>query len=207
MNEETLKLVSGVVEELVAAIPQIVLVLTTVMYSLKAIKTKVNLFPKQMEDTKTQLTQAFGETKEQVNQSLQLAKGQMLDIVKDVTEKIKASVEQTLVDMSNELQTYKKQLQSESDQVNLLVRQNKVFTDIIGSLVAKEPSKIHEGVAKIVAQRTTLSQEELEHYPALLIKELPMLENALKEALVVLGEEQLKELLKKVGYGEINKKV
>jgi hypothetical protein len=45
MNTETLDLITGIVEELIAAIPQIVVVLTTVLYSLNAIKSKVNSFP------------------------------------------------------------------------------------------------------------------------------------------------------------------
>jgi hypothetical protein len=44
----------------------------------------------------------------------------------------------------------------------------------------------------------------MEKYPSLLIKELPMLENALKEAFVVLGEKKLAEILGKIGYGKGN---
>ena len=193
MNPETLDLITNVVEEMIAAIPQIVVVLTTVVYSLNAIKSKVNTFPLKMEDTKLSLNTSFAQTKKD-----------LLETTDAVTKKIQTSVEANLVSMGKELQGYKQQLQSESDQVNLLVRQNKVFTDIIASLVAKEPSKVNEGVAKIVAQRTMLSKEELEKYPSLLIKELPMLEIALKEAFVVLGEKKLAEILGKIGYGKEN---
>jgi hypothetical protein len=204
MTTETLDLISGVIEEIIAAIPQIVIVLTTVVYSLNAIKAKVNTFPVKIEDTKLSLNKSFDETKQNLNTAFSQTKKEMLEIVDATTKKIAASVDEKLVFMAGELQGYKQQLQSESDQVNLLVRQNKVFTDIINALVSKEPSKVHEGVAKIVAQRTTLSKEELEKYPSLLIKELPMLENALKEAFVVLGEEKLAEILGKIGYGKGN---
>jgi formate dehydrogenase maturation protein FdhE len=202
MNTETLDLITGVVEEIIAAIPQIVVVLTTVVYSLNAIKSKVNTFPVKIEDTKLSLNKSFDETKQNLNTSFAQTKKEMLDVVDNVAKKIQLSVEGTLSSMAGELQGYKQQLQSESDQVNLLVRQNKVFTDIIASLVAKEPAKVNDAVAKIVAQRTTLSKQELENYPSLLIKELPMLEKALKEAYVVLGESKLKELLGKIGYGK-----
>jgi hypothetical protein len=215
MTTETLDLISGVIEEIIAAIPQIVVVLTTVVYSLNAIKSKVNRFPTQMEDTKLSLNKSFDETKQSLNKSMQESKQdlntsfaqtkkEMLEIVDNTTKKIALSVDEKLIFMAGELQGYKQQLQSESDQVNLLVRQNKVFTDIIASLVAKEPSKVNEGVAKIVAQRTMLSKEELEKYPSLLVKELPMLEVALKEAFVVLGEKKLAEILGKIGYGKEN---
>jgi hypothetical protein len=204
MTTETLDLISGVIEEIIAAIPQIVVVLTTVVYSLNAIKSKVNSFPLKMEDTKLSLNKSFDETKQSLNISFAQTKKDLLEIVDNTTKKIALSVDEKLIFMANALQGYKQQLQSESDQVNLLVRQNKAFTDIIGALVAKEPSKVNEGVAKIIAQRTTLSKEEMEKYPSLLIKELPMLENALKEAFVVLGEKKLAEILGKIGYGKGN---
>lgn len=207
MSQETLNLITGVVEEIIAAIPQIVVVLTTVVYSLNAIRSKVNTFPSKIEDTKQSLNKSFDETKQNLNTSFSQTKKEVLETVDSATKKIQLSVEATLSSMANELQGYKQQLQSESDQVNLLVRQNKVFTDIIASLVAKEPSKINDSVAKVISQRTMLSKEELENYPSLLIKELPMLEKALKEAYVVLGESKLKELLGKIGYGKENKVV
>jgi sugar-specific transcriptional regulator TrmB len=193
MNTETLDLVSNVIEELIAAIPQIVVVLTTVVYGLKSIKSRVNAFPKQMEETKLQLSNAFTATKKD-----------MLVVVDEVTKKIESGVESSLSNMAKELETYKQHLQSESDQVNMLVRQNKTFVELLSNLATKEPQRLLDDVSKVVAQRTILSKQELENYPAVLIKELPMLERALKEALVVLGEEALKEILGKIGYGKGN---
>lgn len=193
MTTETLDLITGVVEEIIAAIPQIVVVLTTVVYSLNAIKQKVNTFPLKMEETKKNLNTSFEQTKKD-----------LLLTTDEVTKKIQASVEASLVSMGKELQGYKQQLQSESDQVNLLVRQNKVFIELLTSLATKEPSKLKEDVSKIIAQRSILSKQELENYPTLLVKELPMLEKALKEAYLVLGESKLKEILGKIGYGKEN---
>lgn len=193
MTTETLDLITGVVEEIIAAIPQIVVVLTTVVYSLNAIKQKVNTFPLKMEETKKNLNTSFEQTKKD-----------LLLTTDEVTKKIQASVEASLVSMGKELQGYKQQLQSESDQVNLLVRQNKVFIELLTSLATKEPSKLKEDVSKIIAQRSILSKQELENYPTLLVKELPMFEKALKEAYLVLGESKLKEILGKIGYGKEN---
>lgn len=193
MTTETLDLITGVVEEIIAAIPQIVVVLTTVVYSLNAIKQKVNTFPLKMEETKKNLNTSFEQTKKD-----------LLLTTDEVTKKIQLSVEASLVSMGKELQGYKQQLQSESDQVNLLVRQNKVFIELLTSLATKEPSKLKEDVSKIIAQRSILSKQELENYPTLLVKELPMFEKALKEAYLVLGESKLKEILGKIGYGKEN---
>lgn len=204
MTTETLDLITGVVEEIIAAIPQIVVVLTTVVYSLNAIKQKVNTFPMRIEDTKASLNKSFDQVKENLSTSFEQTKKDLLLTTDEVTKKIQASVEASLVSMGKELQGYKQQLQSESDQVNLLVRQNKVFVELLTALATKEPSKLKEDVSKIISQRSILSKQELENYPSLLIKELPMLEKALKEAYVVLGESKLKEILGKIGYGKEN---
>ncbi len=204
MTTETLNLITGVVEEIIAAIPQIVVVLTTVVYSLNAIKQKVNTFPVRIEDTKASLNKSFDQVKQNLSSSFEQTKKDLLLTTDEVTKKIQASVEASLVSMGKELQGYKQQLQSESDQVNLLVRQNKVFIELLTSLATKEPSKLKEDVSKIISQRSILSKQELENYPSLLIKELPMLEKALKEAYVVLGESKLKEILGKIGYGKEN---
>jgi 16S rRNA G1207 methylase RsmC len=193
MNTETLDLVSNVIEELIAAIPQIVVVLTTVVYGLKSIKSRVNAFPKQMEETKLQLSNAFTATKKD-----------MLVVVDEVTKKIESGVEKSLSNMAKELETYGQDLKSESDQVNMLVRQNKVFIEILANFITKEPNKLLNEVNTVIAQRTILSKQELEDYPNLLIKELPMLERALKEAFMVLGEETLSKILGKIGYGKGN---
>ena len=204
MTTETLDLITGVVEEIIAAIPQIVVVLTTVVYSLNAIKQKVNTFPLRIEDTKASLNKSFDQVKQNLSTSFEQTKKDLLLTTDEVTKKIQASVEASLVSMGKELQGYKQQLQSESDQVNLLVRQNKVFVELLTALATKEPSKLKEDVSKIISQRSILSKQELENYPSLLIKELPMLEKALKEAYVVLGESKLKEILGKIGYGKEN---
>lgn len=202
MNTETLDLITGVVEEIIAAIPQIVVVLTTVVYSLNAIKAKVNSFPIQIKETKQTLDTNLKEQQASINASLEQSKVAITNIVAEMREKILENVNQTLVDMEKELSEYKRDLKSNSDQVNMLVRQNKVFTDIIATLVAEDPKKVQDGVAKIVLQRTNMSKQDLENYPQVLVKELPKLEGALKEAYAVLGKEKFEELLGKVGYGK-----
>jgi F0F1-type ATP synthase membrane subunit b/b' len=202
MNTETLNLITGVVEEIIAAIPQIVVVLTTVVYSLNAIKAKVNSFPIQIKETKETVDTNLKETKDSINASLSQSQNKMSNIVEDMRQEIVKQVGETLVNMEKEMASYKEQLSSNSDQVNILVRQNKMFTDVIATLVAKDPKLIQDGVAKNILQRTNLSKEDLENYPQLLIKELPRLEGALKEALLVLGKEKFEEVLGKAGYGK-----
>jgi hypothetical protein len=213
MNPETIELITNVIEEIIAAIPQIVVVLTTVVYSLNAIKAKVNSFPKiaeenqqkniaELTDTKNKMSSMMEDTRNKVESMLEKSGVEFRTLFSAFADENHQKVGKTLEDMKQELVEYKRDLKANSDQTNMLVRQNKVFTDVIASLIVDDPKKVLDGVAKVVMQRTNLSKQELENYPELLIKELPMLEVALKEAMLVLGDEKFEEMLKKVGYGK-----
>ena len=207
MTQENLDLIINVIEELIAAVPQIVVVLTTVVYSLNAIKSKVNSFPKQIEETKTSLNTSFDETKKQISATLNETEKQLLKKVDEANKRMEQHVANTLIDMKGELLGYKEELKSNSDQTNILIRQNKIFMEIIANLVSQDQKKIEEGLAKTVIVKTTLSKKELEQYPQLLVKELPILQSAMKEVLTMIGKDEFQKLLEKVGYGEGNKKV
>lgn len=202
MNTETIDLITNVIEELIAAIPQIVVVLTTVVYSLNAIKAKVNSFPLQIKESKESMNVNLKQTKDSVDSSLLQSRKDISDVVIQMRQEIVKNVGETLVEMKQELVDYKRDLKANSDQTNMLVRQNKVLMQVITDLVGKDTEMVAKGVAKQLAFRTNLSKEELENYPELLIKEMPMLQNALKEAMLVLGNEKFEEMLKKVGYGK-----
>jgi ABC-type transporter Mla subunit MlaD len=207
MTQENLDLLIGVIEEMIAAVPQIVIVLTTVVYSLNAIKSKVNSFPLQMEETKKTLNTSFDDNKKQMNTTLSETQSKLLKSVDESNKRMEENVEQKLLDMKGELLGYKEELKSNSDQTNILIRQSKMFMDVIANLVSQDQNQVKDELAKNVVVKTMLSKKELEQYPQLLVKELPILENAMKEVLTLIGQEKFEALLEKVGYGEGNKKV
>jgi hypothetical protein len=204
MNEETLGLIANVIEELIAAIPQIVLVLTTVLYSLNAIKAKVNMFPKIADDTKLVVSNDLKDSKDKVQKLLENSSIQINELLKLTNKDIQEKVGSTLKTMEKELTDYKQHLVSNVEQTNLLVRQNKVFMDVLIQLVSENPESVSKGIAGIVSTKLQLSKQELEQYPAVLVKDLKVFEKALKEVYLVAGEKSLKELLDKIGYGKEN---
>ena len=125
MNTEGLDLISGVIEELIAAIPQVVVVLTTVLYSLKAIKVRVNAFPKIADETKLQ-----------VNTQLKEAKVNLSEIIVRNNVEIQEKVGNTLKVMEKEIHDYKDQLKFNIDQTNIFLRQNKVLVDVLLDIVS-----------------------------------------------------------------------
>ena len=188
-----LELVTGTIEELIAAIPQIVIVLSTVLYSLNSIKNKVNTYPK-----------IANETKVGVDTSLVAIKSKIEGILNVSQEKLSTTLGTTLATMENELSSYRKQLSTNIEQTNLLARQNKLFMDVILDLVAQDPKKVSLGITQAVSTKINLTKEELEKYPELLVKDKKVLESALKEAYKLMGKISFEKLLSEIGYGKEN---
>ena len=188
-----LELVTGTIEELIAAIPQIVIVLSTVLYSLKSIRNKVNTYP-----------QIANETKTGVDTSLLAIKSKIEGILNVSQEKLAATLGATLTTMETELSSYRKQLSTNIEQTNLLARQNKLFMDVILDLVAQDPKKVSLGITQAVSTKINLTKEELEKYPELLVKDKKVLESALKEAYKLMGKISFEKLLSEIGYGKEN---
>ena len=210
-----LELVTGTIEELIAAIPQIVIVLTTILYSLNAIKSRVNVYPKIATETKTGVDTSLSEIKTGIDTSLSAIKAKIEGIISVSQEKFIATLETvnvemqkkvgaTLTTMESELAAYKQQLATNIEQTNLLTRQNKIFMDVILELVAKDPLKVSQGITQSVSTKINLTKQELEKYPELLVKDKKILESALQEAYKLMGKISFEEMLKKIGYGKDN---
>jgi uncharacterized membrane-anchored protein YhcB (DUF1043 family) len=205
------QLISGVIENIVASLPQFFVLLGTILYSLTNIKKTTQDFPDQIKNTKDLLKTQFDTTKQEITQSffdakdlivdsLKQSKEEMNTIVKDVTQQIYDNVNVAMDAMKNELNDYKEQLRSAKEQTNLAVREGKAFMEVIASLVAKDPKLVRDGVATIVATRLNMTKEELEKLPELIMTESNVLEQAMKEAIVLMGKEKFEELLGRIGY-------
>jgi hypothetical protein len=168
----------NVVENLIAAIPQLAVVGSTVVYSLRKIRDKTQEFP-------TILSQ----TKEKMDSSL-----------KKVGSKIESNVNGSLVKMQEELNGYKQELQQTKEQQNMLVKENKLFIDVILEFVAKNPQMVKEGLSKIVSMKAKLTKQELEQYPQVLLADSLKLKEAISEAGSVMGQEELDKMLQGMGY-------
>jgi hypothetical protein len=208
-------LITGSIEELIAAVPQLVIVLTTIIYSLNAIKSRVNVYPKIASDTKDdvnanlagmkgKLEGILNVSQEKINQLLADSKDGLFKLVKQANEEAEKQLKKTLSIMEVELASYKNQLATNIEQTNLLARQNKLFADVILELVAQDPKKVSAGIAQAVSTKINLTQEELEKYPEVLVKDIKVLESALKEAFALMGKESFEELLKNIGYEKEN---
>jgi predicted PurR-regulated permease PerM len=175
------------IENVVATIPALAVLLSPIIYGLKKIKDVTNTFPKSVDDTKQKLTENFEATKNNIQGMLE-----------QTTENLQEKVNSSLLGMQEQLQGYKSALQSQSEQSNFLVKQNKLYMDTISDLVGQDPTQIQNGLATKLSTKVNLTKEQLLAYPDLLFKDSNLLEKALVEAKAVLGEEKYQALLSKV---------
>lgn len=179
----------NVVENLVAAFPQLMVVGSTLVYSLKKIRTKTEEFPTILKSTKENLDVSFNN-----------AKTDMKAIVEKTADVIGEKVNASLDGMQNELNTYKAMLEQNKDQTNALVKENKLFIDVILQFVAENPKLISDGITQVISLKSQLTKDELEQYPQVLINDLDKLSLALQEVKKVSGEKELDKLLVGLGY-------
>lgn len=197
-------LLVGILESLVAGLPQFTVLGSVIYYGIKQMKTETSKLPFQLNETKNTLNVAFLETKEKLTQTYLQSKEQMETTVKKLGEDIYDNVVDVMSEMRQELASYQSQLKNTANQLNLVVRENKAFMDIIAILLSKDPQKIREGVTTVIASKLNMTKEELEKYPERLVTDLNVLQIALKEAFLTLGKEQFETLLRSVGYGQID---
>jgi hypothetical protein len=180
------------IENVVATIPALAVLLSPLLYGLKKIKDVANTFPKSVDDTKEKLTENFEKTKVNIQGMLE-----------QNVEKLQEKVNGSLLGMQDQLSMYKETLQSQVDQNNLLVKQNKLFTDTISELIGQDPQMIQNGVASKISTKLNLTQEQLLQYPELLVRDSELLQKALVETKALLGDEKYQEILAKANAKEV----
>lgn len=175
------------IENIAVTLPALAVLLSPIVYGLKKIKDVTSAFPKSVDDTKEKLVEDFAKTEVSLKGMLE-----------HTTEQLQEKVNSSLVGMQEQLSGYQSTLKAQTEQSNFLVKQNKLYMDTISELVGKDPTLIQSGIASVLSTKTSLTKEQIEAYPELLITDFHILEKALVEAKAVLGDEKYQELLAKV---------
>lgn len=188
------------IENLIASVPQLVAVISMVMYSLNNLKKQTAEFPNQLSVVKENLVTDFKETKLMVQDMLAESRKTINSLVEEATTQLREEVTDVMGSMQEELKYYRETLQSVKAQANLLVKENKAMFDLVIQLVAKNPEFVKKGLASTITNSLTLTQEELKNYSVQMIDSLPLLETVLKEALVNYTQEEIDGVMESIGY-------
>jgi len=188
------------IENLIASVPQLVAVISMVMYSLNNLKKQTAEFPNQLSVVKENLVTDFKETKLMVQDMLAESRKTMNGLVEEATTQLREEVTDVMGSMQEELKYYRETLQTVKAQANLLVKENRAMFDLVIQLVAKNPELVKKGLASTITNSLTLTQEELKNYSVQMIDSLSLLETVLKEALVNYTQEEIDGVMESIGY-------
>ena len=188
------------IENLIASVPQLVAVISLVVFNLNKLKKQTAEFPNQLGVVKENLVTDFKETKIMVQDMLAESKRTINGLVEEATTQLREEVTDVMGSMQEELKYYRETLQSVKGQSNLLVKENKAMFDLVIQLVAKNPEFVKRGLASTITDSLTLTQEELKNYSVQMIDSLPLLETVLKEALVNYTQEEIDGIMESIGY-------
>lgn len=191
---------TNLIENLIASVPQLVAVISLVVFNLNKLKKQTAEFPNQLSVVKENLVTDFKETKIMVKDMLAESKKTINGLVEEATTQLREQVTDVMGGMQEELKYYRETLQSVKGQSNLLVKENKAMFDLVIQLVAKNPEFVKKGLASTITNSLTLTQEELKNYSVQMIDSLPLLETVLKEALVNYTQEEIDGIMESVGY-------
>ncbi len=191
---------TNLIENLIASVPQLVAVISMVVYYLNKLKKKTAEFPDQVKQVKEDLTTDFKETKLMVQDMLGESRKTINGLVEEATTQLREEITDVMGGMQEELKYYRETLQSVKGQSNLLVKENKAMFDLVIQLVAKNPEFVKKGLASTITNSLTLTQEELKNYSVQMIDSLPLLETVLKEALVNYTQEEIDGIMERIGY-------
>lgn len=191
---------TNLIENLIASVPQLVAVISLIVFNLNKLKKQTAEFPNQLSVVKEKLVTDFKETKIMVQDMLAESKKTINGLVEEATTQLREEVTDVMGSMQEELKYYRETLQSVKGQSNLLVKENKAMFDLVIQLVAKNPEFVKKGLASTITNSLTLTQEELKNYSVQMIDSLPLLETVLKEALVNYTQEEIDGIMERIGY-------
>ena len=183
-------------QQALSSIPELIVVITLIGSQLKTVKETTNMFPEIATKTKNEVVSV----KKELTESFEKTTQEVKEIVSEAVHDIAKEVNEELSGMKDALVGYKEELLATKSQTNLLVKENKLFMDIITILLSGDPEKIRNGISQTILNQLNMTKEELENLPNDLVTNLPLLKDALKEILVVAGSQAIDVLLKEIGY-------
>lgn len=194
------ELLTRFIENVVANIPQLVATLGIIIFNLQQMKKKVATFPAIAKNTQDKLKIDFDETSKVLQKAFESSAKDLKEVVQ---VEVKGFVDKVSTEMTNikgEMHSFQESIDLTKDQFNLLTKENKLFMDIIATLLGQDVAKIKSGISAQIINKLNLTKQELEKYPETLMTNMEFLEKTLKEILVVTDGAKLNELLRGLGY-------
>lgn len=193
-------LLTRFIENVVANIPQLVATLGIIIFNLQQMKKKVATFPAIAKNTQDKLKIDFDETSKVLQKAFESSAKDLKEVVQIEVKGFVDKVSTEMTNIKDEMHSFQESIDLTKDQFNLLTKENKLFMDIIATLLGQDVAKIKSGISAQIINKLNLTKQELEKYPETLMTNMEFLEKTLKEILVVTDGAKLNELLRGLGY-------
>lgn len=194
------ELLTRFIENVVANIPQLVATLGIIIFNLQQMKKKVATFPAIAKNTQDKLKIDFNETSKVLQKAFESSAKDLKEVVQVEVKGFVDKVSTEMTNIKDEMHSFQESIDLTKDQFNLLTKENKLFMDIIATLLGQDVAKIKSGISAQIINKLNLTKQELEKYPETLMTNMEFLEKTLKEILVVTDGAKLNELLRGLGY-------
>lgn len=194
------ELLTRFIENVVANIPQLVATLGIIIFNLQQMKKKVATFPAIAKNTQDKLKIDFDETSKVLQKAFESSAKDLKEVVQVEVKGFVDKVSTEMTNIKDEMHSFQESIDLTKDQFNLLTKENKLFMDIIATLLGQDVAKIKSGISAQIINKLNLTKQELEKYPETLMTNMEFLEKTLKEILVVTDGTKLNELLRGLGY-------
>lgn len=194
------ELLTRFIENVVANIPQLVATLGIIIFNLQQMKKKVATFPAIAKNTQDKLKIDFNETSKVLQKAFESSAKDLKEVVQIEVKGFVDKVSTEMTNIKDEMHSFQESIDLTKDQFNLLTKENKLFMDIIATLLGQDVAKIKSGISAQIINKLNLTKQELEKYPETLMTNMEFLEKTLKEILVVTDGAKLNELLRGLGY-------
>jgi hypothetical protein len=154
---------SNVITQIVASIPEITLIATTLIYGVRMLKTKTQEFPGLLSNTEDKLNRSLLDTRAdlllqvrdfskdlgfQVQNFSETLNKEVTRLGFELTEKVNG----TLVDMQEELNTYEATQIQMQKHLDLLVEENRAIIDMLIQVSGQDVKAIRDGVHKKITE-------------------------------------------------------
>lgn len=156
----------------------------------KVVKGEVNNFGLGVDKAKDKIVEKF-ETK---------TKNLIERLDSQIDETI-GKVDKTLEGINTKVEGFQKELESNKNQLEVMAKTNKASFEIISYLLSKDETLIANGSSQFLLNKLNMTKKELEEYPTKLSTDYNLIEHALKDQLLILGEENFNALIEKVKEG------
>lgn len=144
MNQEMIEFLKNVLGQVIAGIPDILLIILTLVYYIKSLKSKVSEFPTRVK-----------ELKDTTIENAKQVKNEITTIVNAQLNEYKATAQGFMT----EIEAYKKKAEEEAKNMQALIMQNEIMMEVMKVFISQNDQMVVSGMGATAIAKISEYQE------------------------------------------------